>query len=174
MINSAAQCRSYNTYCDSIFGVRGDFDPRCEYGQCRCSESYFYDTCTCLRKYTHCLILTILEYSWFVAHIGSCLIRKNYASRVGTPTTKGSSETSYSCVASDNCNYEVHVIGNYKSSSGSNSAGSPRVAGVTDVTLSVSGESSRPLILVLTSYEPVRWRLSVPSGVVIDKVILVN
>ena len=74
-------------------------------------------------------------------------------------------------MASDNCNYEVHVIGNYKSSSGSNS---PRVAGVTDVTLSVSGESSRPLILVLTSYEPVRWRLSVPSGVVIDKVILVN
>ena len=87
---------------------------------------------------------------------------------IGTPTTDGDSETTYSCVANDNCNNEVHVIGNYESSNGR-----PRVAGDIDVIMSVSGESSRPLILVLSSLEPVRWRLSVTSGVIIDRVILV-
>ena len=108
------------------------------------------------------------------AHIGSCLIKQDSASIVGTPTTDGDSETTYGCVASDNCNYEVHVIGNYESSNGRQAwLFTNRVAGDTDVVVRVSGESPRPLILVLTSYEPVRWRLSVTSGVTIDRVILV-
>jgi hypothetical protein len=108
-----------------------------------------------------------------VADTGSCLIKQDSASIVGTPTTDGDSETTYSCVASDNCNYEVHVIGNYESSNGRKGESFiNRVAGDTDVIVSVSGESPRPLILVLTSYEPVRWRLSVTSGVTIDRVIL--
>ncbi|CAI8043500.1 Sushi, von Willebrand factor type A, EGF and pentraxin domain-containing protein 1 [Geodia barretti] len=106
------------------------------------------------------------------AATGSCLIKQDSASIVGTPTTDGDSETTYSCVASDNCNYEVHVIGNYESSNGRHGFFTDRVAGDTDVIVSVSGESPRPLIIVLTSYEPVRWRLSVTSGVIIDRVIL--
>ena len=75
----------------------------------------------------------------------------------------------YSCVAFDNCDYDVHVIGNNGSSNRYNAAG------VIDVQLSVTGESARPLILVLTSHEPVRWRLNVTSaGVTIDRVILVS
>ena len=101
------------------------------------------------------------------------MIKQDSASIVGTPTTDGDSETTYSCVASDNCNYEVHVIGNYESSNGRHGFFTERVAGDTDVVVSVSGESLHPLILVLTSYEPVRWRLSVTSGVTIDRVILV-
>ena len=93
---------------------------------------------------------------------------------VGTPTTDGDSEATYSCVAFGNCNNEVHVIGNYESSNGVHGVFIERVAGDTDVVVSVTGESSRPLILVLTSYEPVRWRLSVTSGVTIDRVILVG
>ena len=69
-------------------------------------------------------------------------------------------------MAFDNCNYEVHVIGNYESRQ--------RGTGDTDVVLTVTGESPRPLILVMTSYETVRWRLSVTSGVTIDRVILVS
>ena len=107
------------------------------------------------------------------AATGSCLIKQDSASVVGTPTTDGDSETTYGCVASDNCNYEVHVIGNYESSNGRHGFFTERVAGDTDVIVSVSGESPRPLILVLTSYEPVRWRLSVTSAVIIDRVILV-
>ena len=76
-------------------------------------------------------------------------------------------------MAFDNCQYDAHVIGNYESSNGRHGFFTDRVAGDTDVIVSVSGESPRPLILVLTSYEPVRWRLSV-TGVTIDRVILVN
>ena len=107
-------------------------------------------------------------------HSSCCQIEQNSESSVGTPTTDGAPETTYSCVASDNCNYEVHVIGNYESSNGIHGVFVEREAGDTDVVLTVTGESPRPLILVLTSYEPVRWRLSVTSGVTIDRVILVN
>ena len=103
-----------------------------------------------------------------------CQIEQNSESSVGTPTTDGAPETTYSCVSSDNCNYEVHVIGNYESSNGRHGVFVEREAGDTDVVLTVTGESPHPLILVLTSYEPVRWRLSVTSGVTIDRVILVN
>ena len=77
-------------------------------------------------------------------------------------------------MAFDNCNYEVHVIGNYESSNGRHGFYVEREAGDTDVVLIVTGESPLPLLLVLTSYEPVRWRLSVTSGVTIDRVILVS
>ena len=108
------------------------------------------------------------------AHIGSCLIEKDSENRVGDPTSVGIPETTYSCVAFDNCQYDVHVIGNYESSNGRHGFFVTRVAGNTGVVITVSGDSPRPLVLVLTSYEPVRWRLSVTSGVTIDRVILVN
>ena len=76
-------------------------------------------------------------------------------------------------MATDNCNYDVHV-GNYESSNGSHISTRPRAAGDIDVHLTVTGESTRPLILVLTSYEPVKWRLNVTSGVIIERVILVR
>ena len=99
------------------------------------------------------------------AHVGSCLIEKNSDTSIGSPSDSGDLQTTYSCVAFDNCNYEVHVIGNIE--------GRQRGTRNTDVLLTVTGESPRPLILVLTSYEPVRWRLNVTSGVTIDGVILV-
>ena len=108
------------------------------------------------------------------AHIGSCLIEKDSDSSVGAPSSGGSPETTFSCVAFDNCQNDVHVIGNYESSNGRHGPFVTRVAGDTDVELTVTGDSPRPLILVLTSYEPVRWRLSVTSGVIIDRVILVR
>ena len=107
------------------------------------------------------------------AHVGSCLIERNSGSSVGVPTTDGAAETTYSCVAyCVGSNYDVHVIGNYESSNGRHGFFIPRVAGDTDVRL--TGGSSRSLILVLTSYEPVRWRLNVINGVVIDRVIVVR
>ena len=46
--------------------------------------------------------------------------------------------------------------------------------GNTRVQIRSSGESSKPLILVFVSYEPVNWILSIPNGVVIDRAILVS
>ena len=40
--------------------------------------------------------------------------------------------------------------------------------------VSVRGEDDKPLILVLTSYYPINWRLSIPDSVVFDKIILVS
>lgn len=74
----------------------------------------------------------------------------------------------YSCVANDNCDYEVHVIGNYRSN------GHVHNTGHTDLYLTVTGTSNRPLILVLSSYEPVQWTVYVPRGVQVEKVILVR
>ena len=110
----------------------------------------------------------------FLAHVSSCLIQKASNTSIGTPTTDGDPETTYSCVASDNCDYEVHVIGNYESSNGRHGIYIQRQAGDTYVGLTVSGQSSRPLILVFASYEPVRWRVSVPRGVQINRVIVVS
>ena len=111
-------------------------------------------------------------FSNHAAHVANCLIRKDFRFSIGHPSIGFNlpTETTYGCRANDNCNYEVHVIGNYESSNGRH-----RVAGDIDVIMSVSGDSGgMPLILVLTSYEPVNWRLSVTSGVVIDRVILVS
>ena len=105
------------------------------------------------------------------AKVGCCLIERDSDSSVGIPTSFGGGlESTYSCVAFGNCKYDVHVIGNYRSSKAYTST----VAGDIDVHLTVTGESHRPLILVLTSYRPVKWRLNVTNGVIIDRVILVS
>ena len=45
---------------------------------------------------------------------------------------------------------------------------------LTDVNVNVNGSGSIPLVLVFVSYEPVNWMLQIPSGVVIDTVMLVS
>lgn len=75
----------------------------------------------------------------------------------------------YSCVANDNCNYDVHVVGCYESQYLSN-----RRLSSSHVSINVQGQSSKPLILVLLTYRPMRWSLGISSDVVIDTVILVS
>ena len=112
---------------------------------------------------TNLVILTAID--------GNCRVTQGASVHVGTPTYSGRAQTTYSCVANDNYNYDVHVIANYES----NGHHGFRVhnTGNTGVNLAVTGTSTKPLILVFVSYEPVRWTLSIPSGVVIDRVILV-
>ena len=100
------------------------------------------------------------------------MVQKLSGTSVGLPTTSGALEVTYSCVVPNNCTHEIHVIGNYESSDGVHGFNVRRQAGDTDVYLTVSGQSSRPLILVLSSYEPVRWRLH--GSVPIDRVIMVR
>ena len=109
--------------------------------------------------------------------VGSCHIHSEDNSALATPTFRGSPPvangySTYSCVANNNCDNEVHVIGNYESNSQHSFNYHP--TGYTDLFLSVTGNSSRPLILVLSSYEPVQWMLHIPSGVVLSKVIIVS
>ena len=98
---------------------------------------------------------------------GDCHIERGSASVVGTPKFGGQLQTTYSCVANENCDYDVHVVGNYGGDNGN-------LITRTNVQLRVSGESSKPLVLVFVSYEPVNWILSIPQGVIIEKVLLVK
>ena len=116
-------------------------------------------------------IMIVMKDDWISAT--KCQIERNSASAVGTPTFKGQSQTTYSCVANENCNYDVHVISNYE---GEYNYGFDleTSVGSSNVQLRVSGKSHKPLVLVLASYEPVNWILSIPQGVTIEKVLLVN
>jgi hypothetical protein len=92
---------------------------------------------------------------------------------VATATFRGTPRTSlYSCVANDNCENEVHIIGNYESNG--HSGFRVHNTGFTNLYLTVTGNSSRRLILVLASYEHVQWTLHIPMGIVIDRVIIVS
>ena len=106
------------------------------------------------------------------AVVGSCHIEKGASTAVGTPTYRGNSQTTYSCVANDNCNYDVHFISNYEGSVTSFFSHHP--TGTIRVGLNVIGQSTKPLILVLGSYEPIEWILTIPSGVTVDRAIMVR
>ena len=105
------------------------------------------------------------------ATFGSCHIGADVNNSVGTPTysRRGGLRAVYSCVANDNCNYDVHVVGCYESQYLSN-----RRLSSSYVSINVQGQSSKPLILVLLTYRPMRWSLGISSDVVIDTVILVS
>ena len=104
-------------------------------------------------------------FQYCAVSVDGCNIEMGAHTSVGTPTYGGTSQTTYSCINSNgNCNYDVHVIGNYESNGHT---------GTTNVYISVSGEGTKPLILVFESYEPVNWILSIPSGVIIQRVLLV-
>ena len=92
---------------------------------------------------------------------------------MGIPTFNGQPQTTFSCVADENCNYDVHIIGNADNGHtlGSSSTRNTNI----DVQLSVNSQGSNsPLVLVFVSREPVNWILDIPSGVVIEKVLVVR
>lgn len=60
-------------------------------------------------------------------------------------------------------------VGAYESKTGSHGFGRPRVAGPIDVTVM---RTSYPVVLVLTSYEPVNWRIQLAPGARLGAVLL--
>ena len=92
------------------------------------------------------------------------------ANSMGIATYRGRTQITYSCVANDNCRNSVHVISVYEA----RSTGFAVRSGSVNVHVSVTGEDTKPLILVLTSYYPIRWSLNIPRGVVFDKLVLVR
>lgn len=66
-------------------------------------------------------------------------------------------------------NAEVSVLGVYQAEDAQRTSGQGRVPGMIRVTL---GRGSTPLVLVLSSYEPVRWVVSNPGGRRVAAVLL--
>ena len=98
-----------------------------------------------------------------VARIGDCHIEQS-----------SDSPNVYSCLVPDNLNpnYDVHILSVYEASSNHFFRYHP--TGTSNVRLFVSGEVLKPIVLVLVSYEPIEWRLSIPTGVEIERVLLVS
>jgi len=79
--------------------------------------------------------------------------------------------TIYSCTpGGSSTKYEIHVLSVYEG----NRHTRPPSAGNTNVNIISGGQSSKPVILVLASYEPVNWILNLPAGITISRVILVS
>ena len=97
------------------------------------------------------------------ARVGDCHVRRS-----------PESASVYSCLVPDNLNpnYDVHILSVYEATSSGSSRTHP--TGFSNVSLSLSGEALKPIVLVLVSYEPVEWRLTVPSEVKIERVLLVG
>ena len=102
-----------------------------------------------------------------LAQVGDCHI-------MATSETSRQGYRNYSCIVPDNrnLNYDVHILSVYEASSNRGFRQHP--TGTSYVSLNVSGEVVKPIVLVLVSYEPIEWRLSVPSGVEIERVLLVR
>ena len=116
------------------------------------------DACSLLLDLSGILLLFLL-----LARIGDCHIEQS-----------SDSPNVYSCLVPDNlnANYDVHIISVYEASS--NRFFRQHPTGTSNVRLFVSGEVVKPIVLVLVSYEPIEWRLSIPSGVEIERVLLVR
>ena len=119
-------------------------------------------------KFLYCNTIIILQ----TAHVSGCLIKRSPSTYVGLPRTDGNPETTfYGCVSTaTNCEYEVHVIANYESSDGCQNGFGEN----TYVDVNILGQSSKPLIFVFMSYRTVNWHLNLPSGVVVDRILVVS
>ena len=99
-----------------------------------------------------------------VVEFGSCSTEKSAFGddSAGVPAFKEQTQITSSCVANDNCRNSVHVISMYKTHL--QHPGAKIRPGTVDVYVSVTGseDDDKPLILVLTSYYPIKWRLNIP------------
>ena len=90
------------------------------------------------------------------------------------PSYSGSVQSTRSCTANDNCNYSVHAISVHEARSDYSFGYHPSGSASVRVTVEGDQNDTRPLILVLASYEPIRWSLSVSQGVNFEKIIVVS
>nr|XP_006822809.1 PREDICTED: uncharacterized protein LOC102802640 isoform X2 [Saccoglossus kowalevskii] len=127
------------------------FQRMCVNGYCECT-SEDYDRCTCLPQ------------------VGGCDMQINSGQEFATPKFEGQDVTVFSCLPDSSPDYEVHVVANYEGDGHT-------AAGVHDLgytTLNIDGASSnKPIILILSTYEPVHWSLVFSDpDVVIEKIVL--
>ena len=100
---------------------------------------------------------------------------ENLSNSAGISYFRQVKQTLYSCLNTlPSCQYGVHVIGIDEGEANSLFFFGRDPNGMVTVSLTVDGEITVPIILVLVSYEPVTWRLNLPAGVTIDRVLLVN
>ena len=110
-------------------------------------------------------------YCLYLAKVSGCNIVENPSNSAGISYFRQVKQNLYSCLNTlPSCQYGVHVIGIDEGETNNFDLNGI----VTTVSLTVDGEITVPIILVLVSDLPVTWRLNVTAGVTIDRVLLVN
>ena len=121
------------------------------------------------------LFMLIITVYYFISSADAygCKIEVNSATALAKAWyNKQKRQTIYSCTPdSSSTQYEVHVLTVYEAIFINRR---PPTAGNAIVNIVSSGKSSRPIVLVLGSYEPVNWILKLPAGTSISEVILVS
>ena len=85
-------------------------------------------------------------------------------------SSQSGEEDVYSCVGGRGNSADVHVLGVYEG----NVHTRPPTAGTMNVLVTSSPALTRPVILVVSSYEPVNWILDLPANLNVEKVIMVR
>ena len=115
-------------------------------------------------------------FSFRTADVASCSITYRSPKAVAIPSYGGDtiSQPTYSCTPHLlNPEYNVHIISNYEGNG--NSEHKIHTPGETFLYIEVTNPDYRPIVLILTSHEPVWWQISIsPPDAVIDKVVLVS
>ena len=94
---------------------------------------------------------------------------------LGHPTYNSVSQTTYSCINTTSCaSYDVHVLSTFRGNGDSINWNNVLGTGDINVEISVNGTGNKPLVLVLLNHYPQNWILQIPSGVVIEKILLVS
>ncbi|XP_072051923.1 uncharacterized protein [Amphiura filiformis] len=129
-------------------------EAQCVDRHCICNKGD-YNLCTCLPNAEGCSI-------------------EQSAKAVAIPSYEDTIQLTYSCIPNFlNKNYNVHILSNHEGNG--NSQYQIHSPGITNVYIEVSDQDFRPIVLILTSKEPVRWILSVsPRTAIIDEVILIS
>lgn len=99
-------------------------------------------------KLIHCTCIIINLYN--LAEVGNCSIRKHPPTALGYKDPTRTYRNNYplnSCTTNDNSHYEVHLIGIYGDSNYNNY----------EIYVRPRGLVTKPIILVLTSYETTNW-----------------
>nr|XP_054752666.1 uncharacterized protein LOC129258410 [Lytechinus pictus] len=98
--------------------------------------------------------------------VGPCRIYRNNSYALATATFRDDSRTADTYACEGNPESNVHVISVYEGPVHT------RPASPGDVHVRVTGGDQGPITIVFSSYEPVRWIVSIDEGIVVDKFVL--
>ncbi|XP_041357720.1 uncharacterized protein LOC121374683 [Gigantopelta aegis] len=136
--------KSCSGYCSGSYKTGA----KCVNGFCECSKPG-YNKYTCLPE------------------VGNCRVIPNNPDAVAAATLKSVTQTVRSCLNTvDVHRYQVHVLGVYEG----NVHTRPPTAGTTHVY--VEGVGEKPVVLALSSYEPVRWVIHAGSDIQLHAVLM--
>ncbi|CAH1266488.1 Hypp3395 [Branchiostoma lanceolatum] len=149
-VPTVERTRCFGTSCPGFLTTGA----RCVDGFCECSSENY-------QRYT-CLPV-----------VGSCAIRRSSPAAQAEAFLSSERRETFSCVADDNNQYEVHVLGVYEGVGPSRGFQQDPIEAAEIKVYITAGRVSKHVILVLSSYEAVHWVITLPKGMAVPSIILI-